>query len=89
MRKRYFHIRKNGSWAFHARTRDSKGRPKLAVLFRMSSLLIRRHVKIQCMATVYDPAYEAYFEQRRQRQRDARQHDYYRWLDFKRLELPA
>ncbi len=89
VRKRYFHTRKNGSWVFYARTRDNKGRPKQAVLFRMSSLRIRRHVKIQCMATVYDPAYEAYFEQRRQRQRDARQHDYYRWLDYRNLELPA
>jgi len=89
VQKKYFHIRKNGSWVFYARSRTKEGRPKSAVLFRVTSLRIRRHVKIQSKATVHDPAYDAYFEQRRQRQRDARQHDYYRWLDYQRLEWTA
>ena len=87
--RKYFRTRKNGSWAFYARSRTKEGRSKMVVLFRVTSLRIRRHVKIQAKARVHDPAYEAYFEHRRQRQRDARQHDYYRWLDYQRLELPA
>ena len=87
--RKYFHTRKNGSWAFYARSRTKTGRPKAVVLFRVTSLGIRRHVKIQAKARVHEPAYDAYFEHRRQRQRDARQHDYYRWLDYQRLELTA
>lgn len=48
---------------------------------------IRRHIKVQSAATVYDPAYEGYFEERRILQRNARQRDFYRWQNRKQLEL--
>ena len=33
---------------------------------------IRRHVKVQAEATTYDPAYDDYFRQRREKQRRMR-----------------
>lgn len=62
-------------------------RGKTVTLFRACDLRIRRHIKVQAVATLYDPAYEAYFEERRVLQRNGRQRDYYRWLDRKQLEL--
>ena len=47
----------------------------------------QRYYKTQSAAMLYDPAYDAYFEERRVLQRNARQRDYYRWLDRKQLEL--
>jgi RNA-directed DNA polymerase len=41
-------------------------------LYRTSSMPIRRHVKVQAEATAYDPAYDDYFRQRREKQRRAR-----------------
>ena len=79
---RYYRRLRSGFWIFASRSRG-----RTAVLFRARCLRIRRHIKIRSAARVYDPAYEAYFEQRRLLQRNGRQSDYYRWLDRKQLEL--
>jgi len=80
--QRYYRRLRNGTWLFACRARG-----KTAVLFRASDLRIRRHVKVQSAATLYDPAYEDYFEKRRILQRNARQRDFYRWQDRNQLEL--
>ena len=86
--QRYYRRQPNGWKIFSCWTTDKKGRWKATVLFQAYSLRIRRHVKIQANAKVYDPAYDAYFEERRKLQRNARQRDYYRWQEKKQLELP-
>ena len=60
------------AWIFSAPTRSKDGSPGFLSLFRVSSVPIRRHVKIQAEATAYDPAYDDYFRQRREKQRQAR-----------------
>ncbi len=69
--------------------RGKDGPPKHVVLLRVAWLGIRRHAKIRSAAVVHDLLHVAYFEQRRQRQRDAREHDYYGWLEYQRLEVRA
>lgn len=80
--QRYYRRLRSGTWIFACRARG-----KTAVLFRASALRIRRHIKVQAAATLYDPSYEAYFETRRVLQRNSRQRDFYRWQDWKQLEL--
>lgn len=60
------------AWIFSAPTRSKDGSPGFLDLFRVSSVPIRRHVKIQAEATAYDPAYDDYFRQRREKQRQTR-----------------
>lgn len=60
------------AWIFSAPTRSKDGSPGFLSLFRVSSVPIRRHVKIQAEATAYDPAYDDYYRQRREKQRQAR-----------------
>jgi RNA-directed DNA polymerase len=79
---RYYRRLRNGSWIF-----ASQAWEKTVVLFRARDLRIRRHIKIRSAATLYDPAYEAYFKERQVLQRNSRQRDYYQWLDRKQLEL--
>ena len=60
------------AWIFSAPTRNKDGSPGFLDLFRVTSVPIRRHVKVRAEATVYDPAYDDYFRQRREKQRRAR-----------------
>jgi len=60
------------AWIFSAPTRNKDGSPGFLDLFRVSSVPIRRHVKIQAEATAYDPTYDDYFRQRREKQRQTR-----------------
>ena len=80
--QRYYRRLHNGTWIFACRARG-----KTAVLFRARDLRIRRHLEVQSAATLYDPAYEDYFEERRILQRNTRQRDFYRWQDRQQLEL--
>ena len=48
---------------------------------------MRRHLEVRSAATLYDPAYEDDFAERRNLQRSARQRDCYRWQGRKQLEL--
>lgn len=86
--RRYYHRRPNGSWIFASRHRGKRGSWKLATLFRAGDLRIRRHVKIQANAKLYDPSWEAYFAERQRLQRNSRQRDFYRWQEDRQLELP-
>ena len=46
--------------------------PGFLDLFRVSSVPIRRHAKVRSEATAYDPAYDDYFRQGREKQRRMR-----------------
>jgi RNA-directed DNA polymerase len=60
------------AWIFSAPTRNKDGSPGFLDLFRVTSVPIRRHVKIRSEATAYDPTYDDYFRQRREKQRRMR-----------------
>lgn len=72
-RKRYF--RRDGlrHWVFCTPIRDKSGAITTLDLFRVASVPIVRHVKIQAKATPYDPAYTVYFARRAQARRAGRQ----------------
>ena len=70
VRAKYFRTGPNNKeWTFSAPMRNKDGSEGFLDLFRVTSVPIRRHVKIRAEATVYDPAYDDYFRQRREVQR--------------------
>jgi len=64
VRGKYFRIEPSQAWTFTAPTRKRDGTWGSLDLFRVSSVSIRRHVKIRAEATEFDPAFWEYFRQR-------------------------
>ena len=69
LQQRYCRSHGSRQWIITVSERRKNGSVKQTDLFRASSLLIRRHVKIQSAATPFDPAYRDYFRQRRAAQK--------------------
>jgi RNA-directed DNA polymerase len=65
LRARYGRSDGSRQWIVTASTRQANGSMSRIDLFRASSLLIRRHIKIQSAATAFDPAFRDYFQRRR------------------------
>lgn len=65
MYRKYFQHPPPNHWWFHAKSTDSNDQPVYVRLFRLSSVMIERHVKIRSAANPFDPTYRAYFEQRK------------------------
>ena len=73
VRAKYFRTGRNKQeLIFSAPMRNKDGSLGSLDLFRVTSVLIRRHVKVRAEATVYDPAYDDYFRQRRKKPRQTR-----------------
>jgi len=72
VRQKYFRIEPSRRWAFTAPQRKRDGTWGSLDLFRVSSVPIRRHVKIRAEATEFDPAYAEYFRQRWLKRRQGR-----------------
>ena len=72
VRDRYFRASGNRSWDFHVRIvqkgKNEKGHKYLR-LFRMQTLAITRHVKIQAAANPFDPEWTGYLTHRHAKQR--------------------
>jgi RNA-directed DNA polymerase len=54
-------------WVFTGTVVDAKGKPSRVYLQEAAKIPITRHIKIQQEANPFDPQWEEYFEQRRQR----------------------
>jgi RNA-directed DNA polymerase len=63
-RQRYFRREGLRQWVFFAKIRDALKSVTHLDLFSMASVPIIRHIKIQALATPYDPAFTEYFAQR-------------------------
>ena len=63
-KQKYFALRRGRDWSFFGETCDDEGQPGQVWLRHARSTPIRRHVKVKSDANPYDPAFEAYFEQR-------------------------
>ena len=74
VRGKYFRIEPFQAWAFTAPLRKRDGTWGSLDLFRVSSVPIRRHVKIRAEATEFDPAYWEYFRQRWLKKKQGRLH---------------
>ena len=61
---KYFHQGNIYDWGFKGRATTKSGTQKVQ-LMSMSSIAIKRHIKIRALATPYDPAYEKYFQIRK------------------------
>jgi len=64
VRNAYFRTQGNRHWVFSGEIRGAKGRVQPVSLFVLTSVPIRRHVKVREHANPYDPAWEVYFEER-------------------------
>jgi RNA-directed DNA polymerase len=71
-RQRYFRSEGGRNWVFFASIRDASGKATCLDLFQVASVPIVRHIKIQAMATPYDPAFTDYFARRAQSRRVSR-----------------
>lgn len=88
VKNRYFSVTGDNRWLFNARQTQANGCPKTVILFRMSTLPIRRHVKVRSEARFYDARYAGYFKERRQRQYRVKHQDQRRRHGPQQLELP-
>jgi RNA-directed DNA polymerase len=64
IRQQYFDETVSQRNIFHTHTVNEEGEKVVIRLFTMTSLPIRRHVKVRNLANPYDPDWEIYFEQR-------------------------
>jgi RNA-directed DNA polymerase len=71
VRKRYFHTVGNRHWVFSGTVPGTNGTPVTARLYAATSCRYQRHVKVRADANPYDPAWRAYFAQRRARRMPA------------------
>ena len=65
LRRKYFRSDRGRQWIFTAKARSADGTNTNVDLFRASSLRIRRHIKMRAEATVFDPDFASYFEERK------------------------
>ncbi len=65
VKKKYFRSQNLLNWIFHAKVQSEEKKLLNLDLFNMSSIPIKRHVKIRSLATPYDPAFREYFKERR------------------------
>jgi RNA-directed DNA polymerase len=72
VRAKYYRTGPNRESIFTAPRKNPDGSWGTMDLYRVSSMPIRRHVKVQAEAMAYDPAYDDYFRQRREKQRRMR-----------------
>jgi RNA-directed DNA polymerase len=68
-RRRYFRSEDRRNWVFFASVRDASGKATCLDLFKVTSVPIVRHIKIQAQATPYDQAFTDYFARRAQSRR--------------------
>ena len=64
LKQKYFERHRGFDWCFFGETYDGDGQPIKIRLQRAGSTPIKRHIKVKGEANPYDPAWEAYFEQR-------------------------
>lgn len=67
VRKRYFHTVVNRHWVFSGTVLGTDGTPSTARLVAATSCRFQRHTTVKANANPYDPAWWAYFAQRRTR----------------------
>lgn len=67
IKQRYFPDKGKRSWVFSARTSGEGGQSNTTAIFRMSTVPIRRHIKIRAEARFHDARYADYFNTRQLR----------------------
>ena len=72
VRAKYYRLVPNQGSTFTAPRKNPDGSWGNLDLYRTSSMPIRRHAEARAEATAYDPAYDDYFRQRREKQRRMR-----------------
>lgn len=60
--KKYFTRHGLSNWRFYSSVKEKNGKIKLIYLRRAVDTKIRRHVKIQCAATPFNPDFKEYFK---------------------------
>ncbi len=86
VKARYFSCVGNVRWLLNAKRTRPGGRSQTIVQFRMSSLPIRRHIKVRAEARYHDARFVEYFKERRRRRRHLEHQDRQR-LGSRQLEL--
>lgn len=64
VKDKYFHSEHGRNWVFRGEVVGSGGPRQTVRLFKAASVPIKRHHKVKGEANPYDPAWEAYFEER-------------------------
>ena len=70
--KKYYRVKAGNTWIFKAPNVISNGKEKPVELAKISTIPIRRHVKVRAEANPYDPQYAKYFESRKRKVREAK-----------------
>ena len=80
VRAKYFAAHGGRHWIFTGQIRTAGGEKREVRLFSVASVPIQRHVLVRDSANPFDPAWDAYFADRRRRQVRKAEHDW-NWLD--------
>jgi RNA-directed DNA polymerase len=64
VKAKYFTQQGNDRWVFHGKVVDKQGQWHPVYLYKTAKTRIRRHVQVRGNANPYEPAWEAYFEER-------------------------
>jgi RNA-directed DNA polymerase len=72
VRKKYYRSNGYRHWVFETVTRDRRGQPKILRLYSATDSKIVRHTKVKSEANPFDPAWDAYFVARKNKQMTAR-----------------
>lgn len=72
VRKKYYRSNGHRHWVFETVTRDRRGQPKTLRLYSASDTKIVRHTKVKSEANPFDPAWDAYFAERKYKRMTAR-----------------
>jgi RNA-directed DNA polymerase len=68
-KNKYFRNHGLQNWVFHAKVKSNENKTSTLDLLKMSSIKIKRHVKVKSEATPYDPAYIEYFKERERKRK--------------------
>jgi RNA-directed DNA polymerase len=72
VRKKYYRNRGHRRWVFETASVDRRGRPRTLQLYSASDTKIARHTKVKSEANPFDPKWDAYFAQRKNKRMTAR-----------------
>ena len=91
VRRKYFRSKGNRNWVFHDKVKDKQGKTVFLDLVEISHTPIRRHIKFKAEANPFDPAYNEYIAERRERRKRKKLFRYCKshWSPWWELESTA
>jgi len=91
IRHKYFRSKRHRNWVFYDKVKDKQGKIAYLDLIEIAHTPIRRHIKFRAEANPFDPAYNEYIAERRERRKNKKLFLYCKshWSPWWELESTA